>query len=197
MRGGKAAFGRAKTAFCLVGQALKKGLPGLPCLRLTLFLVGSVLVTSCSQDNDDLNRYIPQVKARQASPVEPIPILAEAEKFAYPEDIKRRSPFTPVAKLERRPDVLAPDHNRAKMPLERFPLDALTFVGTLDDGEIKWALIHDPEGRIMRVRPGDYMGQNFGKVIRASDDSLVLKETIKVGEHWEKKQTTFTLKGQD
>jgi len=91
-------------------------------------------------------------------------------------------------------DALAPDQNRPKMPLEKFPLDALKFVGTLKDGSMKWGLIAEPGGRIVRVKPGDYMGENYGKILQISDDALVLQETLKVSGRWEKKNTTIRLK---
>ena len=91
------------------------------------------------------------------------------------------------------PDQLAPDTKRPKQRLEQFPLDALKFVGTLEQGSSTWGLISLPNGEIVCVRPGDYMGKNFGRILRITDTVLVLEETIRAAGKWQKKQTIFNL----
>jgi len=163
-------------------------------VRDLLILVLCILLSACSGPDDDLERYIHKIKMKKTRPIESIPEIAEPEKYKYPENLKRRSPFKPIVKRDPGQDALAPDQNRPKMPLEKFPLDALKFVGTLKDGSMKWGLIAEPGGRIVRVKPGDYMGENYGKILQISDDALVLQETLKVSGRWEKKNTTIRLK---
>lgn len=153
----------------------------------------SLLLNACSGDNSDLQNYINEVKQRPGRPIEPIPKLAPLPIFKYPENDIRRSPFKPVD-LKKRSDLNAPDKNRRKQPLELFPLDALKYVGTLKQGTEVWALIKQPDNQITRVRIGDYMGLNYGRVISIKDEAIKLEETIKdtAGE-WEKKETTITL----
>ncbi len=60
----------------------------LPCsvyvLRLCLLPVVAVMLTACGQDMSDLNRYINEVKARPAKPIEPIPVIKPYMRFIYP-----------------------------------------------------------------------------------------------------------------
>jgi len=55
-------------------------------------------------------------------------------------------------------------------------------VGTLQgvDGNL-FALIRDNEGGIHRVRTGNYMGQNYGRVVGVSDTRIELVEIVPNG----------------
>lgn len=152
----------------------------------------SLLLASCIGDNSDLRKYINDVKQRPGKPIEPIPTLAPLPIFKYPENDNRRSPYKPVD-LKKRSDQFAPDKNRKKQVLEVFPLDALKFVGTLQEGSVIWALIKQPDGQITRVRIGDYMGLNYGRIIAIQADVIKLEETIKDSGTWEKRVTTLNL----
>ncbi len=56
-----------------------------------------------------------------------------------------------------------------------------------------WALIKDPEGKITPLRIGQYMGQNYGRVIAIKLNEIKLEETIKNSGTWEKHITTLQL----
>lgn len=162
--------------------------------KVMVLLFSTLLFSACSEHNDDLENYIHKTKLRTGRTIEPIPEIAEPEKFQYPEQLKRRNPFKPVGKATVNQDELAPDQNRPRMPLEEYALDSLKFVGTLKDGSIRWGLVSQPDGMISRVKPGDYMGKNYGKVIKISNDAIHIEESLKVGGQWKKKKTTFRLK---
>ena len=76
---------------------------------------------------------------------------------------------------------LSPDPNRTPEFLESFPLDTLRMVGTLSQGEYLWALIRTPDSTIQRVSEGNYMGQNYGKVVQVSDGDIKLTEIVPDG----------------
>ena len=164
--------------------------------QIVLLIISILFIGGCSDTGDDLDRFIKKTKMKKGRVIEPIPDIAEPEKFQYPETLKRRNPFKPVGKETANQDQLAPDYNRPKMPLEQFPLDSLKFVGTLKDSRTRWGLISDPSGRITRVKTGDYMGKNYGRIISISNASLELEESLKVGGQWKKKKTTFRLKAE-
>ncbi len=162
--------------------------------HLKLWLISSLLLllTACSGDNSDLVKYINDIKARPALKIEPIPQFAPLPIFKFPENDNRRNPFKPIDQ-KKRTDVFAPDQKRIKQPLESFPLDSLKFVGTLKEGSQVWALIKLPNDQISRIRIGDYMGQNYGRVIVIKDDLIKLEETIKNSGTWEKHITTVNI----
>jgi len=157
-----------------------------------LALITVVLAACGSSADDELSRYIATINARPAHPIQPIPAFVPIEKFVYPENNPRRSPFTPK-EVEKIDDRLAPNVNRPKEPLEEFPLDALKFVGILKQGSIIWGLISEPGGKVARVKVGNYMGKDFGKVISIKRTSLTIEETVQIAGKWEKKLTTFNL----
>lgn len=150
------------------------------------------LLTACSGDNSDLQRYIREVKSRPGRTIEPIPKFAPLPIFKFPESEARRSPFKPVEKAKGN-DKFAPDVKRAKQPLEAFPLDALKFVGILKQDNETWALIKEPSKQIARVRVGNYMGLNYGKIISIKNDVIKLEESVRNSGAWEKKITTLNL----
>ena len=159
---------------------------------LTLLFMAMILVACDSEEDDDLSRYIRQVEARKARPIAPIPTFLPLERFAYPENEKRRSPFKPKETVNTN-DQFAPNTKRPKQALEFFPLDALKFVGILKQGSITWGLISEPNGEVTRVKIGNYMGKNFGRIISINETTLKLEETTQSSGKWEKKITTFNL----
>ncbi|MBL7479828.1 pilus assembly protein PilP [Legionella bononiensis] len=152
----------------------------------------SLLLSACSGDNSDLMKYINDIKTRPTKPIEPIPKFAPLPIFKFPENDQRRNPFKPVV-LKKNTDLYAPDQKRLKQPLEAYPLDALKFVGILEQGSVIWALIKQPDMQISRVRVGDYMGQNYGRIIVITREVIKLEETVKDTGSWEKKITTINL----
>ncbi|MCW8444287.1 pilus assembly protein PilP [Fluoribacter gormanii] len=153
----------------------------------------SLLLAACSSSNDDLVRYIHEVKFRKTRDIEPIPSFTPLPTFKFPDNSNRRNPFKPMAQKKTEVDANAPDKNRPKEPLEAYPLDALKFVGTLTQGNEIWALIKLPDKNITHVRIGNYMGQNYGRIVSIKNSSIQLIETTQTSGKWEKHTTTLEL----
>lgn len=152
----------------------------IPGLLLSLALAG------CGSNNnlDDLRHYIGQVKAWPKGKLEPLPTIRSNETFLYA-SANLRDPFTPSkapAETKASESLIKPDLNRPKEALEGFPLDTLRMVGTLQRGEEKWSIIKAPDGAVYRVRPDNYMGQNYGRIVGVSDDSIQLVEIVPDGQ---------------
>jgi type IV pilus assembly protein PilP len=161
---------------------------------LFLCLIGLLLCACGPTEDDELRKYIEEIKARKSRPIEPIPEFQTLPKFQYPEQEIRRSPFKPIVLVnETQIDSKAPNLDRPKQPLENFPLDALKFVGTLKEGKIIWALISQPDGTISRIKTGEYMGKNFGQVLEINNETITLVETLQIGGKWEKKTINLKL----
>ena len=162
--------------------------------KVIIRTLATLSLAACSSSADDeLSRYIFDVKARTAAPpVPPIPNFVPIENFVYPENDTRRNPFK-HRDVKADDDKEAPNVNRPREPLEQFPLDALKFVGVLKQGSLVWGLISLPTGEIVRVRNGNYMGKDFGKIISIGNTSLKLEETVQIEGKWAKKVTTFNL----
>ena len=54
-------------------------------------------------------------------------------------------------------------------------------VGTLSSGGQFFGLVQTNDGLVHRVRDGNYMGQNHGKIQSISDSEIVLTEIISDG----------------
>jgi len=147
----------------------------------------SALLAACGGQQDDLNRYITDVKARPATPIPPIPAVRTYTPYKY-EGLMGRDPFR--QSTSEGADQVAtggpakgprPDLQRSREYLERFELDTLTMVGTFSRETAEWALVQDPDGVVHRVAVGNYMGKNHGKVSEISNDEVQLSEFIADG----------------
>jgi type IV pilus assembly protein PilP len=147
----------------------------------------SALLAACGAQQDDLNRYIAEVKARPATPIPPIPAVRTYTPYKY-EGLLGRDPFR-QSTSEGADQVASggpatgprPDLQRPREYLERFELDTLTMVGTFEKETSEWALVQDPDGVVHRVAVGNYMGKNHGKVSEISNDEVQLSEFIADG----------------
>ena len=89
---------------------------------------------------------------------------------------------------------LAPDLTRRKEPLEAFPLESLAMVGTLERDKTIFALVRTPERDVYQVRPGNYVGQNFGVVTGIAEGEVKLKELVQDGAgDWTERSSTLQL----
>ena len=152
----------------------------LVALSLTVLAIGG-----CSGDMDDLDEYINTVKARPGGRIDPLPEITPYEVFTYNADIDGlRSPFvpdSPQAATGMASSGTRPDRERSREFLEQFPLDTLRMVGTLSQGETDYGLVQTSDGLIHRVVPGQYMGQNDGRITTIKESEIELIEIISDG----------------
>jgi type IV pilus assembly protein PilP len=156
-------------------------------VALTLTLLVTILLSACSSSQDDLDRYIADVKAKPAAPIPPIPTVRTYTPYEY-EGLEGRDPFrrstsegADEVAAQSTTDGPRPDFQRTREYLERFELDTLTMVGTFAKESSEWALIRDPDGVVHRVSVGNYLGKNHGKVGLIDQDEVQLSEFITDG----------------
>lgn len=155
--------------------------------NLCAMSLATALIACTGDPTADLETYVADVKSRQKSSIEPLPEFQPYESFAYAAN-DLRDPFTEPDFSQRRPveggtagTGIHPDFDRPTEPLEEFPLDSLRMVGTLEQNDQTWALINDTSGTIHRVQPGNYAGQNHGKITRITEFEVELTEIIPDG----------------
>jgi type IV pilus assembly protein PilP len=158
-------------------------------LILKSFIAVLVLVAlqSCAVEQDNLNRYIAEVKARSAAPIPPIPPVRTYTPYEY-DGLAGRDPFR-TSTSEGSDEMVAsgsgtgprPDLQRTREYLERFELDTLMMVGTFSKETSEWVLIRDPDGVVHRVAVGNFLGKNHGKVNLIDPDEVELSEFIADG----------------
>lgn len=158
-------------------------------------LLGVSLLAACSTGRNDLERWVADIKAQPASPLEPLPVMKQFETFEYAAQ-GLRDPFSnPTDEQETQAgSALRPDPDRRKEPLESFPLDGLSMVGTLGTGDALVALVMDPDRVIHRVTMGNYLGQSDGRVTGIFEDRIELIELESDGASgWMERKATVAL----
>ena len=150
------------------------------CLILAISTLG---LAACGGGMDDLDQYINEIKARPGGRIEPLPEITPYDGFTYIADIQGiRSPFRPdTPQASGVTGGASPDLQRSREYLESFPLDTLGMVGTMNIGETVYGLIQTADGLIHRVVPGNYMGQNDGRITEISESEIGLIEIISDG----------------
>jgi len=149
-----------------------------------LLAIAAAGLVACGGDMDDLDSYINEVKARPGGRIQPLPEITPYEVFTYVADAQGlRSPFVPDTPQASGPAAggASPDPDRPAEFLESFPLDTLRMVGTLDINETVYGLVQTSDGLIHRVVPGNYMGQNDGRITNITESEIVLVEIISDG----------------
>ena len=137
-------------------------------------------VTSTYDEAPNLEKWVAEVKARPAPPLDPLPVMQQFETFEY-NAYALRDPFSTAFTDEGGGNGPRPDAGRRKQTLEQFPLDSLDMVGTLGKGAGIIALVMAPDKVTYRVRPGNYMGQNDGRVTGVFEDRIELVELVPDG----------------
>lgn len=163
-------------------------------------LLCSVFLTACSgSPHGDLESYVTDVKARQQTKIPDLPQVKTYAPFSY-SAFDVRDPFLPLLDEEAIPgtsiadDGLKPKTDRKADPLESFPLDTLAFVGHLEKRGTRWGLVSAPDKSIYKVQIGNYMGKNFGEIIKITETKILLREIIPDGaDGWLDREASLAL----
>ncbi len=153
-----------------------------PSLKAVALLVVTVGLTGCSANMDELDAYINEIKSKPGRGIDPLPEITPYEVFSYEAD-ELRSPFQPDSAqvVTNTAGAVTIDEERIREYLEGFPLDTLRMVGTLDMSGTYYGLIQTADGLIHRVIPGNYMGQNYGRITGITESEIALVEVISDG----------------
>lgn len=160
------------------------------------------LLTACGAELDELQQWMEQQR-REVKPN--VPPLAPPRKFDpepyagadATEPFSNQKLAVALKRDERAPSsLLAAELKRRKEPLEAYPLDSMTMVGSLNKLGRPYALLR-VDGLLYQVKPGDYVGQNYGRILRISETELVLREVVQdaAGE-WIERNSSLQLVGQ-
>ena len=168
-------------------------------MRATLFIVAVLFtLTGCGERHlDEVKQFVKDSDKLPRGSIKPLPEVKPYEAVAY-NAFDLVDPFTP-RKIEppkgaKAGGGLQPDFNRRKEPLEAFPLENLKMVGILQQNRVTHALIKTPDNNVFRVRAGNYLGQNFGRIVNVTESSVVLKEIVQDSSgSWEEKDQALLL----
>lgn len=149
--------------------------------RLFAICLLALTLAACGGDMGDLMTYVDEVKARPGGRIEPLPQIKPYQTFVY-EAGQRRSPFVEESgEVSGTAEGPRPDTSRPKEYLEGFPLDTLEMVGTLERDGRTYGLVQTQDGLVHRVLPGNYVGQNDGRVTRVLESGIEVEELVPDG----------------
>ena len=154
-------------------------------------------LAACSgEPYGDLRQWVKESENLPHGKVPPLPQVKPYEPFTYAA-LDLIDPFK-ARKIEPPKTAgaggIAPDLNRRREPLEAYPLESLRMVGTLQQKKDMYALVKAPDNTLFRVRTGNYLGQNFGRIVDISESGIKLKEiTQDGGGNWEEKEQVLQL----
>ena len=150
-------------------------------------------VTSQPGEAPNLEKWVAEVRARPAPPLEQIPLMQQFETFEYAAQ-SMRDPFSTAFTNNNEGSGPRPNSQRRKQQLEQFPLDSLDMVGTLGLGSRVVGLVMAPDKVTYRVVPGEYMGQSDGRVTAVYEDRIELVELVPDGAGgWLERPATVAL----
>ncbi|WP_339515949.1 type 4a pilus biogenesis lipoprotein PilP [Pseudomonas sp. RL_15y_Pfl2_60] len=167
--------------------------------HLATFLTVLTL-SGCGSSSDfaDLQAYMDEVRARPKGSIEPLPKFQPYESFTY-SAASLRSPFQPPVKIDmvqraKGSKEIKPDETRVKQFLEGFNIEVFEMVGTLANNRGTYALVSGAGG-VHRVKVGDYLGRNNGRITAISESQIDVIEIVPDGEGgWLERPRSLSLK---
>jgi type IV pilus assembly protein PilP len=162
-------------------------------------VLAAAALAGCGADLNELQQWMEQQR-REVKPN--VPPLQPPRKFdpqpyvaaGAVEPFSAQKLAVAFKRDERAPSsLLAGELKRRKEPLEAYPLDNMNMVGSVNKQGRPFALLR-VDGLLYQVKVGDYMGQNYGRVLRISETELVLREVVQdaAGE-WIERNSTLQL----
>lgn len=168
-----------------------------------MVLPATVALVGCFDGGaSDIQQWMTEQKAQVRPKVPPLP---EPKKFTPQpyRPVEQMDPFSnekltqalkqDTTKATSNAALVAPELNRRKEPLEAIPLDAMRMVGSLNKSGQLVALVQI-NNLLYQVKPGNYMGQNYGRVMKITETEMILREIVQdaAGE-WIERPTALQL----
>jgi type IV pilus assembly protein PilP len=138
-----------------------------------------LILAGCSGGQSDLQKWIADTKKKPGGRIQALPEVKPYETYVYSAG-KLRSPFQPQGSSNSQAN-LRPSSRRNREFLENFSLDTLKMVGTFKVGSNFYGLVQSKDGLVHKVQPGNYLGQNDGKVTEITGGKISLVEIIPDG----------------
>jgi type IV pilus assembly protein PilP len=167
--------------------------PGTYAILLTTLM----LVSCAGEEFEDLQTFVKESGAEMRGQVDPAPEIKPYEAFPYDNSAALPDPFKArkqEAKNFAGTGLNQPDVTRAKQELEEFPLESLKVVAYLRKGNIGHAIIRSSNGKLHRVKAGNYIGLNFGQITSVTETEVKVKEMVQDGAgDWLERESSLQL----
>jgi type IV pilus assembly protein PilP len=162
-----------------------------------------LLLTGCtSSSEDDIRQWMVEERNQTKPKVTPIPAPKQFKPEAYT-NVTAIEPFSnqkltqalkrDSSQVAANGALVAPELARRKELLEAYPLAAMVLVGSILKSGQPVALLK-VDNLLYQVKPGNYIGQNYGRVTKITETEVTLREIVQdaVGE-WIERVATLQL----
>lgn len=171
--------------------------------RSAVYAAIIVALTGCSASGEEeLQRWMAEQRLQTKPQVQPIP---EPKKFT-PQTYTQEAATDPFSNqkltqaLKRdssqasaNAGLVAPELARRKEPLESYPLDSMSMVGSLIKLGQPVALVK-VDNLLYQVRAGNYLGQNYGRITKVGETEVSLREIVQdAGGEWIERTANLQL----
>ena len=168
-------------------------------LRSAWIVAMAALLAACSADHEELRAWMEQQRREVKPSVTPL----QAPKKFDPQPYNSALAVDPFSSQKlsvalkqeaRQPSsLLSAEINRRKEPLEAYPLDSMSMVGSVNKLGQPFALMR-VDNLLYQVKVGDHLGQNYGRITRIAETEIALREIVQdaAGE-WIERPATLQL----
>lgn len=156
-------------------------------LQRTALLVSAMaalmLLSACGAEQEELQAWMDQQRREVRPSIAPLSPPKRFDPQPY-EQARAVEPFSSqklavaLKQEARQPNsLLAGEMNRRKEPLEAYPLDSMSMVGSVSKQGRQFALLR-VDNLLYQVKVGDYLGQNYGKITKISETEVGVREVV-------------------
>lgn len=168
-------------------------------LSVSLSVLAMVMLAGCDSSGGvgDLKTWEKEETAKMPLRVDPLP---KVRPYNAPQIDTQNivDPFKQrVIVASSATGGVTPDKTRRKEPLESFGLDTMAMVGSMSKAGKVFALIRTRDNLVHQVGVGNYLGQNYGKVLLVEETSMRIRELVQDGEIWVEKERDIGLQEGD
>ncbi len=157
------------------------------------------MLGACSTEQGELKEWLEQQRREVKPSVQPLlpPKKFDPQPYAQAQAVE---PFSTQklavalkAEAQQPNSLLSNEMNRRKEPLEAYPLDSMTMVGSVSKANLPYALLR-ADNLLYQVKVGDHLGQNYGRILKITETQISLREIVQdaAGE-WIERSTTLQL----
>lgn len=151
--------------------------------RGSLALCIVAALSACTADHEELRVWMEQQRKEAQPNVQPLqaPKRFDPEPYTVAQAVE---PFSTqklsvaLKQESRQPNsLMAAEMNRRKEPLEAYPLDSMSMVGSVNKQGRPYALLR-VDNLLYQVKTGDHLGQNYGLITKIGETEIVLRELV-------------------
>lgn len=167
--------------------------------RIFSIFTSVVVLSGCNTTEGltDLEQFTKEAYKASQPEITPLPEVKPYERYEYA-SVDKVDPFNKenLAPETEQQDETGdgPDTLRRKQPLEKYPLDGIKMVGTMEKADARWVVLTAPDNVTYHARIGDFLGLNYGQIQTIDEDKVEIIETIKnpVGK-WIKREAVLEV----